>query len=303
MKSWPSRVAKALRRQWKKYRRALNRCQECFTEKAVHDSRVEARRLEAQLELLKVFVHARLHKRGLRTLEQHLDCFDALRDTQVHFLLLRAAPLPPASARPLREALRQREAKCKRTALRDIRLVKVGRLKKVISALVRQLKAAAGDPDRQVRDRRALIRAVDAAHRRVLECRRVMDAGHGATIHRTRVAFKKFRYMVEAMRPLLPGVTAARVKEMHALQSMFGGLQDTDVFLAWLDKHPELVAALATFRHWLLARRSAQIQSCMEHADEFRNLWPLPDAAVISSRAARARPRPRGRRGRPGSKR
>jgi hypothetical protein len=37
----------ALQAQWKRYRKKLKRCQQKFSEKAVHDSRVETRRLLA----------------------------------------------------------------------------------------------------------------------------------------------------------------------------------------------------------------------------------------------------------------
>ena len=84
-------LAVALRGQWKRYQRALERCHACFTEKAVHDSRVESRRLEAKLQLLKIFAPGRLFKRGQQAIEEHLDCFDRLRDTQVQLLLLRDA--------------------------------------------------------------------------------------------------------------------------------------------------------------------------------------------------------------------
>lgn len=316
--------AVALRGQWKRYRRALERCQACFTEKAVHDSRVESRRLEAKLQLLKIFAPGRLFKRGQQAIEEHLDCFDRLRDTQVQLLLLRdagrassvsGARIPPAPRgdpsregqglaaprargthallRPLREALEQREERCLDRAARDLRRVKTGRIKKLVNVLARQLKAARGDPGRQVRERRALVRAVDAAQARVVELRRRMDPGHVATIHRTRVAFKKLRYMIEALQPLLPEITRARVDAMHDLQTLFGELQDTDVFLAWLDKFlekcPGHAARLAPFRHWLLARRATQIQRCMDSADEILKFWPLPKARRARAGAAARR--------------
>jgi len=258
----------------------------------VHESRVESRRLMAQFELLSAFVSARV-QRARRVLKQHLDCFDTLRDTQVQLLLLRAAPLPAEPRRLLREALRQREDRCLRDAARDIQRVKVGRMKKVVTALRRRLQAAAGDADRQMRDRRAILRAVSAAHARVVERRRSMDAGHVATIHRTRVAFKKLRYMVEAMQPLFPRTTASRLKPMHDLQTLLGDLQDTDVFLAWLDKFLDKctahAASLAPFRHWLLARRATQIQRCMESADELQKFWPPPKPRPARRNAARRR--------------
>ena len=107
-----------------------------------------------------------------------------------------------------------------------------------------------------------------------------MDPGSANSIHRTRVAFKKFRYMVEALQPLLSGVTPARIAALQDFQSMMGDVQDTDVFLARLDKytrrHHQRAQRLARFRHWLLRRRTAQITFCMNHAERLYSFWPLP---------------------------
>ena len=71
--------------------------------------------------------------------------------------------------------------------------------------------------------------------------------------------------------PMFPEITRAHVAAMHDLQTQFGELQDTDVFLTQLDhflrRHPAQAPGLAPFRHWLLSRRSAQIQNCMNDAD------------------------------------
>src|SRR4029434_7736181 len=146
---------------------------------------------------------------------------------------------------------------------RRIRMVKTGRVKEFVAVLRRQLVGARVSPERRGRERRAILQAMDRAFAQVLERRRNMDPGNVATIHRTRVAFKKFRYMVEALYSLVPGISAARLQSMHAFQTLFGDLQDTDVFLGRLDKYArkdrQRARTLAAFRHWLLKRRTSQI--------------------------------------------
>src|SRR5262245_31665741 len=88
MKDWERTLKTSLKERWKCYRRALRRCQRKCSEKAVHASRVETRRLLSLVELLNVFL-GRIHvKETRRALKQHLDLFDSLRDTQVQLLLL-----------------------------------------------------------------------------------------------------------------------------------------------------------------------------------------------------------------------
>src|ERR1035437_10571147 len=52
-------LACSLKKQWKRYRKELKRCQNKFSEKAIHAFRVETRRLLSTLELLGGFLPAR----------------------------------------------------------------------------------------------------------------------------------------------------------------------------------------------------------------------------------------------------
>jgi inorganic triphosphatase YgiF len=73
----------SLHTQWLRYRKRLKRCQERFSEDAVHDVRVETRRLLSTIALLGAFIPERDIKKVRRALKRHLDTFDQLRDTQV----------------------------------------------------------------------------------------------------------------------------------------------------------------------------------------------------------------------------
>ena len=54
------------------------------------------------------------------------------------------------------------------------------------------------------------MNAVEDAFAKALELQRAMDPGAADTIHRTRIAFKKFRYMVGALQPLFAEITPER---------------------------------------------------------------------------------------------
>src|SRR5262249_20252965 len=167
--NWESVLVAALKRQWKRYRRALKRCKAHFGEKPVHNSRVESRRLMAQLELLGIFAPARLCQRARRALKRHLACFNALRDTQVQLLLLDEPHRARSGATLLRPIWRRREQRDLKRTARDLRDLKTRRLKRLVVSLERQLEASSRDPDRQVRERKAILHAVNTAHQRVLE--------------------------------------------------------------------------------------------------------------------------------------
>jgi CHAD domain-containing protein len=63
-----------------------------------------------------------------------------------------------------------------------------------------------------------------------------VDERDTKTIHCTRVAFKEFRYMVEALADCLPIATEHRLEAMHDYQTLMGDVQDAQVLLAAVDK-------------------------------------------------------------------
>src|SRR6516164_2438695 len=103
------RLSGLLKSQCKQYRKQLRRCQKKFSEKAVHDSRVAARRLISVVELLAPFLPAARVKKIERLLKQHLDTFDELRDTQVQLATLRRLERSFPAARSFKAYLKKKE--------------------------------------------------------------------------------------------------------------------------------------------------------------------------------------------------
>ncbi len=76
-------LLEAVDQRWKKYRTELKRCRAEFSNEAVHDLRVAARRMLALVQLLNsIAARPRLQKLN-RAFKDQLDQFDDLRDTQV----------------------------------------------------------------------------------------------------------------------------------------------------------------------------------------------------------------------------
>ena len=104
-------LADSLHTQWRRYRKRLKLCQAHFSEEAVHDSRVETRRLLATVELLRVFIPEQAVRKVRRALKQHLDTFDELRDTQVQLVYVGRMTRTFPAARAFRNWLQQREVR------------------------------------------------------------------------------------------------------------------------------------------------------------------------------------------------
>ncbi len=81
-----------------------------------------------------------------------------------------------------------------------------------------------------------LLGSVQSAFTRTRRLRARIRPENTSTIHRTRVAFKHFRYMVEGLSRFLPGVNEKRLRKMREYQAMMGDIQDMEVLLQALDK-------------------------------------------------------------------
>lgn len=284
-------LADSLRTQCQRYRKRLKRCQENFSEEAIHDSRVEARRLLATVELLGAFLSDRELQKARRVLKQQLDTFDPLRDTQVQLVYVGRMTRAFPAARGFREWLLKREARFTREARKTVKHIHTKRLTRRLAAF-----------EEEIRHRRkhtthdlafaAVQRAMDRAFAQVARlCQRVA-AADTETIHRTRIAFKRFRYMVEALSPLLSVVTDQHRRAMRGYQSMMGDIQDVEVMLAALDKFLRKQevnsAAAGRLRNELLRRRQWLIQVYLTAAGKLRLFWPPPDLGAVAPKPKRS---------------
>jgi CHAD domain-containing protein len=269
----------SLNAQWRRYRKRLKRCQEHFSEDAVHDVRVQTRRLLSTLELLGAFIPEHDIKKVRRALKRHLDTFDQLRDTQVQlgYAGRMAGTFPDAHA--FCDWLRERKARFTRTTRKAVKRIKTKRLGRCLVAFEKEIRL---QRKRISRERAFAIvrRAINQAFARVAQRCRCVRADDTRTIHRTRIAFKHFRYMVEALAPLLPAVTEDHRRALRGYQCMMGDIQDMEVLLAALNKfvQKEKVNARSARRlkKELVRWRRMLIEIYLNAAGRLRRFWPPP---------------------------
>jgi CHAD domain-containing protein len=269
----------SLNTQWRCYRKRLKRCQEQFSPKAVHDVRVEARRLLSTIELLGAFIPEREPKKVRRALKRHLDIFDQLRDTQVQLGYVRrmAGSVPDMDA--FHDWLRNRKTRFTRKTGKAVRHLRTKRLGLRLAVLEKEIRL---QRKRITREQAFAIvqRGVNQAFGRVAQLCRHVRADDTRSIHRTRIAFKRFRYMVEALAPLLPAVTEDHRRALRGYQCMMGDIQDMDVLLAALDKFARKqevnIASARRLKKELVRWRQMLIQVYLNAAGRLRRFWPPP---------------------------
>ena len=273
-------LGSSLHRQWRRYRKRLKQCQQHFSEKAVHALRVEIRRLQATLDLLGVFMPERDIERARRILQRHLETFGPLRDTQVQLIYVKRLMLTFPDAGEFCDWLRRREDRFTRETRKAVRHIKTKRLGRLLAAFEEEIRRQR----RRTSGEQALAmvrRSMNQAFARVAHLCRHVRAGDTRTIHRTRIAFKRFRYMIQALSPLLPVLTDEHRRAMRGYQCMMGDIQDMEVLLAALDKFVQKkgveVAAARRLKTELVRWRQMLIQVYLNAAGRLQRFWPPPE--------------------------
>ncbi len=210
---------------WERYQACFEYCGQEFSKEAVHDLRVATRRLLTMLEMLESLFLTMKVRKLRKELKEQLDALDELRDIQVQIAYVVDEMSGVDGIPPFLKYLYRRET---------IRLKEVERLIRSTSPAamgrrVQKIRSSA-EARLQVPDVRArMITAVDGAYANVLHRYSRIDPRDTNSIHRTRIAFKSFRYAVEVIHPLLLRYPDGMLKSMNDYQGWMGDIQDIEV--------------------------------------------------------------------------
>ena len=269
-------LEQSFERRWRRYRKVLKRCAKEFSEGSVHELRVETRRWLAWLGLLEPFLGEVPVQALAGRVKKLFKSSARLRDVQVQLprLELKFEEFPKLA--PLRKYLMRREKRLSRRLDRKIAGAVGDSLRKQVAGMRKVLRLWTRDAPLEGRHATQLLRSVNHAYDRVLAMRRAVRPELPETIHRVRVAFKRFRYMVEMLQPILPSIPLERLDAMHAFQQKMGEIQDVEVLLATLDKYTkkEPASALDRFHQDLLGHRADLIAGFLQGPDPLPEFWP-----------------------------
>ena len=265
----------ALDQRWKNYRAELKRCRAEFSNEAVHDLRTSARRMLAFIQLLNtISPRPRLQKLN-RAFKEQLDEFDQLRDTQVILAELSETLHELPQLQEFHSYLQEVEKELLKTLRKKLKVIDLFDVSKRIRRMRESLK---GEPDSELR--LLVLQAVDEAFLTTRQRQNWITPAAASTIHRVRIAFKAFRYMVEIVHPLVNDFPPENLKRMHEYQSRMGEIQDVEVIMQALTDAP---ISLATFdpepvRRYYERCHAEAISAYLEVADQLDTFWrPAPD--------------------------
>ena len=261
-------LLEALEKRWKTCRAEFERCKAEFSNEAVHDVRVALRRLLSLVRLLHSISPRRRLRRLSRALKDQLDQFDDLRDTQV----MLAEISETVAELPQLEAFQSHLKKVEKSLLRELRkwfkeldLKEVTRrIRKTRESLKEEEKADWSAP---------VLQSVDDAYLTAWKRFELVDPAQPASIHRVRVAFKKFRYMVEIIHPMLEDFPEANLKRMNGYQTLMGEIQDEEVFLQALTDFDDSSSVPDPVRQFYESRHAEAISAYLMERDALDNFW------------------------------
>src|SRR5688572_5829317 len=254
-------------RSWGAWLRDVDACRRKPARRAVHALRVDCRRLVALLDVLG-------HATGASP--------KALRR------LGRAGAGPGID--PLLEHVLRREARHQKRARRALAGIDLARADDVAQRVRKGVVRRQGSPTPHDRTL-LLLTAVDAAATEVRSRLARLDAGRPRTLHRLRVALKRFRYIVEIAEEVSPNVHVMAQPTLRSLQRRLGLVHDAEVLMERIDRftgrHRTHRADLRVFKTRIEAARARGTRGLSRALPPLRHA--LTDLAARASSGAAAR--------------
>jgi CHAD domain-containing protein len=222
----------SLTERWRLFSETVAKCSRRPGEKNIHDMRVAARRFVAVVDMFYAIIPDLPAVELRRSLRRHIRDFGPLRDTQVHLVRVRALARKFPAFEIGATVLKVREGALIKEARKALRTLDMRRLEMMSASLgARAAEHFAGQPDRSL-EHDIIAGELAKAFVRVIRRRGPALMGNARSVHECRIAFKKFRYLVEILQPVLPALDGRLLHSMKRFQTCVGKLHDHDLLMS-----------------------------------------------------------------------
>lgn len=230
----------------------------------MHGLRVATRRLLAHCDLLGVILEDEAVGKVRRILRKRLKALASLRDGQVQLAAVTAQIRTFPEMRPVQGSLEKNEKREIAAAAKALSKERNEKLRKHLAVATSRLAAAMELAGQAPRHELAIRRTLQARLQQAVQLQRVAGLDVSA-IHHTRVALKKYRYLLEALQPIMRKFAAARFQRLADFQEVTGDIHDIDLLLARIEAlvTKKKLEAWRThrFRETMTRRRAALLQA------------------------------------------
>jgi CHAD domain-containing protein len=272
-------LADAVETQRTRFNRMVARCQKHFSEESVHNARVACRRLIARLLMVRAAAPDPTIDKVLRQLKRFLKNLGTLRDIQVQKQHFNEDLRNHHEISGLWIELGQKELDLIKSVQEKLSRFKLRKLNRRVRAVEEDL----ADPTARLATKAAMcasvVDALETAYAAVLRRKEAIDPSVPATVHQTRIAYKKYRYMVESLPPAICRPSSVQLSAMAEYQTAMGVIQDTEVSITVVknygNRFPLLAGDLVRYERELARRMEHQINEYLDRADVLSSFWPL----------------------------
>jgi CHAD domain-containing protein len=272
----------SLDKSWKQVSTAWKKARSKTSEGSVHDLRVSTRRLIAMLDMTQALSKDNHIPKLQRRFKKVLKRMGPLRDLQVQLgtvSRLRQAGLVQDFKRTLERRERRAVDKIRKQLMKHAKRRLAVRVKDVRSEFTRLQQKLNDDAIH-----RSIERTLKARRNEFLTSRRRFQPADADTLHKMRIALKKYRYSVEAALPVLGNSAKERARDMQTFQKLLGDTRDVELLRAelerWAAKRGKKIAAVPvldrlTQKKEDLLKKINDSAASFEHVLESEKLKPV----------------------------
>jgi CHAD domain-containing protein len=265
-------LSQALTQRWQDFQARYQAYRQEPSEESVHDLRVASRRLLSMTELIRAVMPMPKLKALRKYLKTLLDSFDDLHDTQIMLVMLEEILEEHCEIEPFVVALEKREKRYLREVEKDVDGISLASLQRKVTPVQGEL-AVCSQSSIQLREH--MFSVVDEAYALAQTRASALRVEEVATVHRLRIALKKFRYLIEILSPEMVDYPKELMTQLRTYQTLMGDIQDIDVMLESLAefgrKHPQL--PVQGVREYFQSLQKQDIDSVLAGADFMFTLW------------------------------
>jgi CHAD domain-containing protein len=268
-------LLEALDTRWRRLGKEWDRTRHKYSDDAVHDLRVASRRLIAVLDTLRSLVDAPDIEECRRRMKKSLNVLSPLRDVQVQRKYISEMASNFSELKTFQKKLKEREDRLARKVQKHLK--KGARLAGAIAKVKKHARNKTDDT--------AIIEVLNKRFREVLALAKRVDTADTTTIHRMRLAFKRFRYTAEVVQQLIKeDVTEERLEQLHAFQTMMGDVQDVEVLSArlskWASKDEERLEEMKPVLDELEQHKQKAVDTFMSSVGQLYTFWTMKNESL-----------------------
>jgi CHAD domain-containing protein len=273
-----SLVITSLDQRWRKYVKELRRCRNRCSEESVHDLRVATRRLISTLMIVEILLPDSRVQKLQRRLKRLFDAMSPLRDTQVQLLALEKKVEQVPELETLITILKLRERSQMRRIGKRVARIDAAALGAVLRRIKKKLETISASRLKKNVSLTAALGEAAEGFIAIASLRERLRISQPRTVHRMRIAFKKFRYKVEALQPFLRKVTARQLKAMDKFQTRMGAIQDIEVLSNTVQRFmtqrgASVRSPLARYYRELQAQKQQLMRAFIQSSREINSYW------------------------------